>query len=136
MQDSSTTLAERYGAPPAWRRPVIWVVSVAIVVASAAWVVWALRPHTDPGASSDLKAFEVIDQHTVDARVGVDIDAEATEVACLLRAYAEDHNVVGERSFSPEPGTAGLVTVRIRTAREASSIEMVGCTTADQKRPG
>jgi hypothetical protein len=57
--------------------------------------------------------------------------------SCLLRAYAEDHSVVGERhvAVGPERRARVTLTSSVRTEREATSVELIGCTTAEQKRP-
>ena len=60
----------------------------------------------------------------------------SVEASCRVQAFSEDHSVVGERNFRVT-GTEGTVTVALpfRTEREATSVEMVGCTTPDQSRP-
>ena len=49
-----------------------------------------------------------------------------------VKAFAEDHTVVGEATFTP---VAGRNEVTLRTERRATSVESVGCTTPDQPRP-
>jgi len=53
----------------------------------------------------------------------------------LLRAYAPDHNVVGELSVAVDSGpTTASMRSTLRTERRASSIELVGCTAAGQSQ--
>ena len=51
----------------------------------------------------------------------------------MLRAYAEDHTVVGELSFTPE--RSGRTDQTVRTERRATSVELMGCTAEGQNRP-
>ena len=69
--------------------------------------------------------------HQVDARVDVDL-AEGVAASCRVRAYAEDHTTVGEKTFVPQDGPN---QVEIRTERRATSVEKVGCTAPGQTRP-
>ena len=45
---------------------------------------------------------------------------------CLLRAFAEDHSVVGELSFTPEYGADQPLEETVRTERRATSLELIG----------
>ena len=134
----SDSLTERYGAPsPVARRA---LVALVVVVAGAfgGWLLWTGLFHGDPEVSSQLVSFTVDDEHQVTARVDVRLDDEDVVATCLLRALAEDHTVVGELQFEVRAAdlTSGnLLERRIRTERRATSVERVGCTTADQQRP-
>ena len=55
--------------------------------------------------------------------------SDARDASCLVRAYAEDHTVVGDVSFEPKDGTND---VTIRTERLATSVERIGCTAEGQ----
>ncbi len=52
-----------------------------------------------------------------------------------MRAYAEDHTLVGIVSFTPDPTSTGRVTQEISTDRRATSVELLGCTAPGQSRP-
>ena len=84
---------------------------------------------------SNLQSFDVVDRHTAKATVVVDKSEDVT-ASCLVRAVGADHSVVGELNFEVR-GDSGTSRqdVRVRTEREATSVELVGCTTADQPRP-
>ena len=64
------------------------------------------------------------------------IDLQDDVVAtCTVRAYSEDHTLVGSVSFTPEPTPSGRVTQEISTDRRATSVELLGCTAPGQSRP-
>ena len=65
----------------------------------------------------------------------VELKDEDVRASCVLRAFAEDHTVVGELSFTPEYGAAQPFEVVMRTERQATSVEPIGCTTPDAPRP-
>jgi hypothetical protein len=90
--------------------------------------------HATPDVSSELVGFEVVDDHAVTAHVDVSFQGDAKELgaSCEVRAIAADHTVVGEASFVPNDGSN---VVDVRTERRATSVESVGCTTPDQRRP-
>jgi hypothetical protein len=82
--------------------------------------------------------FTVDNEHQVTARVDVRIDEEDVAATCLLRAIAEDHTVVGELHFdvtAADLADGHVLEQVIRTERRATSVDPVGCTTADQSRP-
>jgi uncharacterized protein DUF4307 len=78
----------------------------------------------------------VVDSHAVKASVAVRTANEDVRASCLVRATGADHSVVGELNFVVT-GVKGTVhrDVTLRTEREATTVEMVGCTTKDQSRP-
>jgi len=129
---AQTDLSERYGAPAPWRRAVLLGLSVAVAGAFLGWLGWTIWAQSTPEVESELVGFEVIDEHETTAVVSIQLgdDVEAT---CLLRAYAEDHSVVGERRFIPV--RSGLNDQTVRTERLASSVELMGCTAEGQSRP-
>ena len=67
--------------------------------------------------------------------VAVDRRDDDVDATCLVRAFAEDHTVVGELSWTPDGEAQQSDEVSIRTERRATSVELVGCTTEDQSRP-
>ena len=84
---------------------------------------------------SELIRFETVDEHSSTAEVRVDFGSDDVVATCKLRAYAEDHTVVGELSFTAEPDEGTRYEQTVRTERLAYSVELVGCTTPDQARP-
>lgn len=135
QQDS---LAERYGAPSPLARRALVTVVVVVAAAFLGWLGWTAFFHGDPQVSSELVTFTVDDEHQVTARVDVRTDDEDVVATCLLRAIAEDHTVVGELRFEvrrSDLAEGNVLERTIRTERQATSVEAVGCTTADQPRP-
>ena len=129
------SLAERYGAPAPWRRRIVWVASAVLAVAFLAWLAWAAWARTDPEVESALVGYQVQGEHSATARVTIKLRDADVQAQCLLRAYATDHSVVGELSFTPTYGAAQPVTETVRTERRATSVELIGCTAAGQPRP-
>lgn len=126
-------MAQRYGAPAPWRRTAATAVAVTLAVVAGLLVGWAAWSHATPEAQSELVGFTVTDQHEVVADVQVELSDRAAGVQCVLRALAEDKTTVGEAVFTP--GDSGRMAVPIRTEREATAVEKVGCTAEGQQRP-
>ncbi len=127
----TTDLADRYGAPPRWRRPVTIGFAVVLAVLSLTWLGWTAWFHGNPDVSSDLVTFEVTSDREVRARLDVQVE-DGVEATCRLRAFAEDHTTVGEIAFGPARGANEVV---IRTERRATTVEKLGCTAPGQPRP-
>ncbi|GAB7005217.1 hypothetical protein JCM18899A_26900 [Nocardioides sp. AN3] len=129
MTQQDPRIAERYAAHSSVWPKVFLAVGVLVPFLLAIWLAWAVYVHSTPQVTSDLSTWKVVDDHTVDARLEVDLRSGAKSPRCLLRAYAEDHTIVGDKSFVPSNGRND---VSIRTERLATSVEKIGCTTADQ----
>jgi hypothetical protein len=127
----TTDLADRYGTPSRWRRPVTIAVAVALAVVGLGWLGWAVWFHSTPAVTSDLVSFDVTSDHETAARLDVRLD-DGVEASCRLRAFAEDHTTVGELAFTPVEGSNEVV---IRTERRATTVEKLGCTAPGQSRP-
>jgi hypothetical protein len=102
---------------------VIAVVGIAAAVAWAAWVAFQPRP-----VHGVLWAYEVLDDH----RVQVTLDLHRPKplaVECTVFAQAQDHSVVGERTFAVQPGTKENTRVKtmITTERRAVNGVLRGC---------
>jgi hypothetical protein len=128
-----TDLADRYGAPSPWRTRALLCVVVVVVAAFLGWLGWTIWSQSTPEVTSELLGWHVQDEHTATATVQVRLADPDVEASCTLRAYAEDHTVVGELSFTPVD--SGRSEQTVRTEREATSVELVGCTTPGQNRP-
>jgi hypothetical protein len=135
QQDS---LTERYGAPsPVVRRVLLLLVAVW-AAASLVGLAWLILDEGDSSVQSGLVTWDVLDEHTVTTRVDVRLEGDDVVATCLLRAVAEDHTVVGELRFQVRASDledGNVLEREIRTERRATSVEAVGCTTADQQRP-
>jgi hypothetical protein len=129
-------LADRYGAPSPRRRQVVILASGVVGVLALAWLAWVAWFQSTPEVQSSLRSFHVVDSHTVEAAVVVKPSSRDVSANCLVRAFGEDHSVVGELNFKVS-GRSGQTRrqVTLRTEREATSLELVGCTAAGQSRP-
>nr|WP_258562710.1 DUF4307 domain-containing protein [Nocardioides sp. MAH-18] len=109
------------------------MIGVVVVVAAAflGWLGWTIWEQSTPDARSELVGYDVVDEHAATATVDVRLRTGDVVATCRLRAYAEDHSVVGEATFTPEDGRN---EVDVRTERRATSVELLGCTTPDQRR--
>ncbi len=129
-------MSDRYGAPSPARRAWVIAGSGLVGIAALGWLAWAVWFHSTPEVQSSLRGYDVVDVHRTTASVAVRTDDAAVEARCVVRAIGEDHSVVGEVDFTVS-GVAGTTTrdVSLRTEREATSVELVGCTTGEQSRP-
>lgn len=127
----TTDLAERYGAPPEWRRHVIVGTSCGLAIVSLTWLVWTAAFHSTPDVSSELISFDVTGDYEIMTTMQVQLE-DGVDATCRVRAYAEDHTSVGELAFTPVDGNNDVV---VRTERRATTIEKLGCTAPGQPRP-
>ncbi|MCW2792958.1 MAG: hypothetical protein JWO76_2056 [Nocardioides sp.] len=132
---SQDGLGDRYGAPAPWRRWTAIVASAVLALAFLGWLGWTAWVHATPDVDSELVTFEVQDEHAVIAEVDVHLKDAGVRASCLVRAFAEDHTVVGELSFVPEYGADQPIELSVRTERRATSVELIGCTAPGEPRP-
>ena len=66
------------------------------------WLGWTAFVHSTPEVESELVTFDIVDDHTATALISVDRRDDDVEATCLVRAFAEDHSVVGEQSWTPD----------------------------------
>ena len=130
-----TDLAERYGAPSRALRPLLVGLVAVLALAGLAWLVWVISFHGRPQVTSAMVGFRVDGQHAVVARISVvRRDADVT-ASCLLRAYADDHSVVGEATVPVKgPKQNTTLATSVRTERRATTVDLVGCTAPGQKQ--
>jgi hypothetical protein len=113
------------------------VAVVALVaVAGAAWMAWVVVFHSRPEVSSQLVAYDVRGEHAATATWTLTRRSSEVRASCLLRALADDHSVVGERTVAVTSGpTIARLATTVRTERRAGSVQLVGCTTPDRPAP-
>jgi len=132
---TSDALAERYGAAsPRGRRAVV-VLAGVVALAFLVWLAWSVWSHSRPEVTSELETFTIDDDHTATAVLVVTLANDDVEATCTLQAIAEDHSVVGELAFTPDPGSGKRQVQEIRTDRRATAVQSLGCTAPGQKRP-
>ena len=130
-----TDLAERYGAPSRRRRPLVLGLVVVLAVAGLTWLFWVISFHGRPQVTSEMVGFEVDGQHAVVARFSVVRRDAGVSASCLLRAYADDHSVVGEVTVPVTgPDRSRTLSTSVRTERRATTVDLVGCTAPGQKQ--
>ncbi|KAA1418966.1 DUF4307 domain-containing protein [Nocardioides humilatus] len=132
------SMAERYGAPPVWRKYFLLGVVVVVVGSLAVLWTWITLAQSDPTVSSELITSEIVDDHEATAVIRVKWGDDPVEAHCTVRAIAHDKTVVGEETFEPSQDGSGDsidTTVTIRTERRATAVESVGCTAEGQLRP-
>ena len=131
-----TDLATRYGTPSATRRRLLVSAAALLALVFLGWVAWVTIVHSDPEVTSDIVSFDVVDEHTATATFTVVRRTSEVEASCLLRAQAADHSTVGELNVKVGPGAPRVQTMKqtVRTEREATSVDMVGCTAEGQNR--
>lgn len=113
------------------------MVAVAVVAAVAlAWLAWAALSHADPEVTSEIVAWEVVDDHAATATFTVARRTPDVEATCLLRAQARDHSIVGELHVTVGPGGDQVqrLTETVRTERLATLVDIVGCQAEGQSR--
>ena len=129
-------IAGRYGGQTPRRRRAVILTSGVVGVLALAWLAWAGWSQSTPDVESNLQSFSVVDSHSVEATVVVDIRSDGVTANCLVRAVGTDHSVVGERNFEVTGDSgASRHDVAVRTERRATSVELIGCTSPDQSRP-
>ena len=131
-----TDLSQRYGTPSGTRTKTVVAVVVVLAAAALSWLVWVMLEHGRPEAQSSMVGFSAEDQHAAVATFTVVRRSADIEASCLLRAFSSDHTIVGELDVTVGPGEPTTQTLEetVRTEREATSVEMVGCLTDGQKQ--
>ena len=129
-------LAERYGTPSRARRPLVIAGILTLALVGLAWLLWAVLFHGRPQVTSQMVGFRIDGQHSAVARYTVVRRDASVPASCLLRAYADDHSVVGELTVPVESAsTAVTVSSTVRTERRATTVDLVGCTATGQRQP-
>ncbi|MEV0789302.1 DUF4307 domain-containing protein [Kribbella sp. NPDC050459] len=129
-------LNARYGRSGRSRRPLLIGVVGVIALSGLAWLIWVAWVQSNPPVTSQLQGFEIDSPTSVKATVKVD-RSKSVAANCRLQAKAADFSIVGEVTLTV-PADAPrhqVLPVTLTTQRSATSVVLVGCTTADQHRP-
>jgi hypothetical protein len=129
-----TDLADRYGRTPRSRGPLRLPVLIGIVVAVPflTWLAWVIWVYSTPDVQSELESFSIPDAHNAMAVINVTLSDDVVAPRCRITAAATDKTTVGDQVFTP---VEGRNRVTIRTEREATSVELIGCTAKGQNHP-
>lgn len=130
---STDVLADRYGTTSPARRRLLIVAVATLIAVSAGWLGWTIWEQARPAAASSNLTFTIVDDNTATATMQVELRDTDVVATCLVKAYAEDHSLVGQVTFTP--AASGRVTQEISTDRRATSVEREGCTAPGQPRP-
>ncbi|WP_297733287.1 DUF4307 domain-containing protein [Nocardioides sp.] len=131
---ADSDLAQRYAAPPPWRRRALIGAVAVLGAVFIGWVAWIAWVNATPSAESNLVGFDVASDSSVVAHVAVRLEGDLGDVvaSCRVTAFAADRTIVGEVSFTP---VQGRNDVTIRTDRRAFRVELIGCSTPTDPRP-
>jgi hypothetical protein len=132
----TSDLNARYGRTGRSRRPLLIGGVAVVALAGLAWLIWAAWVQSNPPVTSQLQGFEIVSPTSVKATVKVD-RSKAVEANCRLQAKSADFSIVGEVTLTV-PADAPrhqVIPATLTTQRSATSVILVGCTTADQHRP-
>jgi len=127
----TTDLVERYGAASPGRRRWGMAALGLVIVLLVGWLAWTTLFHANPPVTSDIVAYDIVDDNEASAVVSVSLE-DGVVASCRLQAYADDHSTVGELAFEPVDGRN---EVTLRTERRATTVTLVGCTAPGQSRP-
>ncbi|MGW6280080.1 DUF4307 domain-containing protein [Kribbella sp. NPDC055071] len=129
-------LDARYGRAGRSRRPLIIGVVAVIAAVGLAWLAWAAIIGSNPPVTSRLLGFEVPSATSAKATVQID-RTKSVEASCRLQAKAADFSIVGELTLTIPADSPRHQTLpaALTTQRTATSVVLIGCTTADSHRP-
>ncbi|MBB6571487.1 DUF4307 domain-containing protein [Kribbella sandramycini] len=129
-------LDARYGRDHRSRRPLIIGVVAVVAAVGITWLIWAALIRSTPEVTSRLVGFEVVSATQAKATIEVD-RGQAVEATCRLQAKAADFSIVGELTVTvaAESALQQSVPATLTTQRTATSVVLIGCTTASSQRP-
>ncbi|MDX6241875.1 MAG: hypothetical protein QOG10_6699 [Kribbellaceae bacterium] len=131
-----TDLAARYGRPNRAHKALVVGIVGVLALTGLVWLLWVAYVQSNPPVASRLQAFKITSPTTATATILVERTKDV-EASCRLQAKAADYSIVGEVTLtvpanSPRSQTLGAT---VTTQRDATSVVLVGCTTADSHRP-
>jgi hypothetical protein len=131
-----TDLSARYGTADRSRTRIVVAVAVLLAGAGLSWLAWVILEQGRPEVQSALVSFHAQGEHAAVATFSVVRRSADVEASCLLQARAADHTIVGELNVTVGPGAPTTTTERqtVRTEREATSVDVLGCTAPGQNQ--
>jgi hypothetical protein len=134
---AATDLDARYGRTPRARRPLLLIAVISVIaVAALVWLVRVAVVQSTPPVSSRLLAFTIPSDTSATATIQVE-KRKDVEASCRLQAKAADFSIVGELTLTVPADSPRQQTLpaTLTTQRAATSVVLIGCTTADTARP-
>lgn len=131
-----TDLAARYGRPSRVRRALALGIVGVVALTGLVWLLWVAFIQSNPPVASRLQAFKITSPTTATATIQVE-RTKSVEASCRLQAKAADYSIVGEVTLTVPADSPRSQTLKatVTTQRNATSVVLVGCTTADAHRP-
>jgi hypothetical protein len=132
----ASDLNARYGRGGRSRRPLLIGAVGVVALAGLTWLIWVAWVQSNPPVTSQLQGFEIVSATSAKATLKVD-RGKSVEANCRLQAKAADFSIVGEVTVTVQADAPRhqVLPVTLTTQRSATSVVLVGCTTADQHRP-
>jgi len=131
-RQTAQRMAQRYGTDRPRRRALVVAVVAVVATGFLVWVGWAAWFHSDPAIDASVSSYDVIGTHEARIKVAAQFRDDDVEGSCLVRATAKDHTIVGELNLTvAELREARGRWIPIRTEREATTVTLVRCTSAD-----
>jgi hypothetical protein len=133
---SATDLDARYGRTSRGRRPLVLGAIGTVVLIALVWLLWVAFVQSNPPVSSRLLGFKISSDTSATATIQVD-RSKSVDADCRLQAKAADFSIVGEITVTVPAASNRRQTLdaTLTTQRTATSVVLVGCTTADSHRP-
>jgi hypothetical protein len=131
-----TDLAARYGRPSRGRKALLVGIVGVLALTGLVWLLWVAFIQSNPPVASRLQAFKITSPTTATATILVERTKDV-EASCRLQAKAADYSIVGEVTLTVPADSPRSQTLKatVTTQRDATSVVLVGCTTADAHRP-
>jgi hypothetical protein len=131
-----TDLAARYGRPSRGRKLLLLGIVGVLALTGLVWLLWVAFVQSNPPVASSLQGFKITSPTTATATIQVE-RTKNVEASCRLQAKAADYSIVGEVTVTVPADSPRRQTLKptLTTQRNATSVVLVGCTTADAHRP-
>lgn len=126
---------DRYGrqqVPRRTRRSTVIALTLTVLVVTTIGAFVAFQRFSKSDVDGELGAYQVLDDRTVQIRIGVTRADPSRPVVCIVRAKAADGGETGRREILVPPSTSGTVqvTTTVKTVKPSSVGDVYGCGTS------
>ncbi|MBM7457800.1 DUF4307 domain-containing protein [Rhodococcus coprophilus] len=133
MSNTTTTdryPSDRYPSKKGSMRGRRWGYTAAGLVAGL-FLAFVLFQNNTPPIESEIVAFDVVDDHTIEVQLKVTREDPAQDAVCVIRARSKDGSETGRREvLIPASDSASVVlTSRITTTQRPGMADEYGCST-------